>query len=900
MIDGATPAPGVDVAGGVDRLLAASPGLEAGFTLADKNWKQFNDNLRTLDSLRDPVLSALTHMLGALAATDVRLTSAGFQGLEDLRHDAALAEKLIDAIQTTWPTNVDRDAFDRDVAKAIDISRPKREDVDRWLRIVADNAYRRNESVAAGAELRKRLAETIDLITHGRVSPDEAGAFESASREARNTLADLEATAFTRRTLADGTFAAKLGQAQNRIESLRRFYHPQGPDEWLDALPSVATASGRVNAYWESWRKSLGEGLAKMVGDHALFAARQQATERLRTILDSLDRGFPPAPQIPNEVFMAAARDRREKAIGQLLEKIDPRDPKIDPPMLAASQEQYGQWATNLVGLSEDFPITREILGPDDHPDQKWKDKPDFWLDPTVQELIKTDVARLNQLAALDRASREEWVAAINGGGAVEVALKAWRMLASDRVHPAWPSTPDELAMECRFRQRLAASFKALKDPREAETALRDLAAAAPVQWRRYVRNASSEAMLQMAWKSRLAMGIDTAQIVKLSPAARYNLFLSCLHDAIKAGDDSSATEAIDGLAPAIANLPDQPSVAGLARRIARLSGPEAFADRKPEDVFTLALPGGARAMQFKRVEPPAARPFYLCITSVSVSQFIAIVDGADAWAQARQLPWPYEPGKPDLRRGPRTWEWVGSKIGVPALWLTPDVYNDYVPALRAGHKFNRMVLGDDVGGNPSPEHPIQYISAETALYVAGLCGCRLPTSAEWQAAWSEYEKALPPVRWNSAMRRGTPSARTLPAGPRAAGPTKGSSRLPGIHRPLGATPPLDRATTAFSFSNLSPRRAASSSAISSATSRNSRVTSPKTLKPGPTARPPMESTNLRPWRGIRCSSSAVRPCRRRRFRSTNRWRSPGSTKATPTSVCAWRSRPPPAHWPKK
>jgi formylglycine-generating enzyme required for sulfatase activity len=83
-----------------------------------------------------------------------------------------------------------------------------------------------------------------------------------------------------------------------------------------------------------------------------------------------------------------------------------------------------------------------------------------------------------------------------------------------------------------------------------------------------------------------------------------------------------------------------------------------------------------------------------------------------------------------------------------PLLWLTPEDMNDYPQAFRAG-RFNRMSLSERVGGNPGPDHPMQYISAQVALFYAALCDCRLPTPAEWQAAYATYEQTVPMEKWN-------------------------------------------------------------------------------------------------------------------------------------------------------
>jgi formylglycine-generating enzyme required for sulfatase activity len=750
LIDGVTPGPNVDVAAGIDRLLAAAPNVESGMALADSDWKKFTDRVNAIDAVHDPVLSALASGLQKSATSEVRLTDAGFGGLNELKNDGQLAQRIFDAIQNVWPTYVDRENFDREVAKSIDLKHPRRQDADTWLTLLAAHALRREERAVAAADLRKRLSDTLDLINHSKISPAESDAYDTATQAARSAIAGFEQSPFTRRMLDDGTFARKRDEVRNRIEGLRRFFHPELPEDWLNALAAVATASNRINEFWEAWRKVLRDSLPDMIKDHNLFVERQQVSEQMRSLLVALDQDFPPAPPFPNDPFMAAAKLRREQTIGRLLPLIDLHTAKLDADAVKSAKADFGQWTANLIALSRDFPITREILGPDDHPEKVWQtDKPEFWNDPAVQALIKDDVARINRLTALESASRSELIAAMTGATEAEVGIKAWRLLGVDSIRPPWPTEPGELMMELKFRQLLAKSFNALKDPAEADEASKELAEQAPIRWRRVVEYATSEETLQNAWKFREFFAGDPRLIAKLSPVARYDLYLSCLHTAIVLGDEGAARAALSGIGDAGGALTDRPAIAALAARTGRVAMKEAFADKNPADLFDLPLPGVPNALQFKRVEPSRGRPFYLCTTAISAGQFAAVLEAAGAWSQAKLLPWPYAPAKADTRRGPRTWEW-GAPItmATPLLWLTPDEYNDYPALLRAG-RFNRTSLSDAVGGNPSPDHPMQYVSAQVALYFAGICGCRLPAPVEWLAAYEGFEKNVTIDRWN-------------------------------------------------------------------------------------------------------------------------------------------------------
>lgn len=162
------------------------------------------------------------------------------------------------------------------------------------------------------------------------------------------------------------------------------------------------------------------------------------------------------------------------------------------------------------------------------------------------------------------------------------------------------------------------------------------------------------------------------------------------------------------------------------------------------------------KSLVFERVEPPteapmkdAARPFYLCTTAVPVDLFLSAVN--DHLSEFTPL-FP-DVGSGDSRAGPRSWEWVGKQARLTRFWLAavPTRQQDYPDTLR-GTRGGRS-LKDEVGGDPSYDHPIQYVTPEAAVYFAALLGSRLPTPEEWLAAHQmELQRAKAngaAVTWN-------------------------------------------------------------------------------------------------------------------------------------------------------
>jgi hypothetical protein len=105
-------------------------------------------------------------------------------------------------------------------------------------------------------------------------------------------------------------------------------------------------------------------------------------------------------------------------------------------------------------------------------------------------------------------------------------------------------------------------------------------------------------------------------------------------------------------------------------------------------------------------------------------------------------------------------------------------------------------VLAEQAGGPPEPDHPMQQISAQSALFFAGLCGCRLPTPREWQAAYEKYEKVGPTDRWNLRDQTWAQQQKYLAQTSNSHWPDDG------IFRPEGSNAPAGASATANNYSD--------------------------------------------------------------------------------------------------
>lgn len=752
LIAATQPRPWARVVDGIDHLLRVEPALKDKRADVESAWEQLRAHLSQLESTRDQTLNAFARSLRLSGADAVKLSDAGFEGLEKLHSTDELAGRLATAARSGWPGNVDATRLAADVRRDADLTHPRPQDMELWLNRFPLYSVRRTETALAAADLRKRLNAASDAVDNANSLPDERAIVDEDRASIDAAIDRLADARFIEKEFEDGTFAGQRDRIAARIDGLPKLVHPQKPVDWIKALPALKTASQKVNSYWEQWKQSQLASAGKSADQRGQLAAMKVRAEAMQTSLGELAKRFPAAPTDLPDAFNAAAQRRRDREIASLLRGIDPQAPQVDALKMTGASAAYEDWCATLRKLSQDFPIRKEFLSPDDRPDEKWALQDGFWNDPEIQQLVKADVDRLSQLRGLADEPREALVRTASESSQPELAFQAWRLLGRNELRPEWPGNAGEFAAELRMRRRLDQILAKLRDPSARAGTTDVLREQGPARWRRFVEVARGEADLQSAWELRNPFSVGPAQVANLSPVARYNLWLWQSRQALAENDQAALGQALDRLVTAAGELKDRPEAASLPARLSGASAKEPFADQNPGDLFRVALLGVQPPVEFKRVESQSGRSFYLCTTEVSVGQFAAAVEAAGAWKQAGELPWSYKPSQADVRRGPRSWEWVAqggvARLSPPQLWLTPDDANDFAPPLRAS-RFNRMSLAEAVGGGPSDQHPMQQVSAQAALWFAGICECRLPTAREWLTAYETYEKKGTIEQWN-------------------------------------------------------------------------------------------------------------------------------------------------------
>lgn len=752
LIVAAQPRPGAAVADAIDRIFRVQPLIERDQAQVETQQAELDANARRLDLTRDQLLQAFAHSLRTSAGQYLTLSDAGFQGLDQLTAEVALAHQLVDATRVNFPGNIDTQRLAQDLSSAGDLAHPTSRMMQLWLHNLPLYSLRTVETAVAAGELRRRLKYVDASIVRNGQSPSERDAFEHDRREAEAQINAFAQSHFIEKEFEDGSVAARQKGIAAEVDLLQKYSRPQTAADLVRALPSVSSASKRINDYWDSWKQAqLARKARSRDDDRAQIASLKVRANVLHTTLTDLDRAFPPVPADLSPSYAAVAQKHRDQEITKLLSGIDPQAPQVDALRATSAAASYGEWCATLHKLAQDFPIRKQFVTTDDRPDERWSLQDSFWRDADIQQLVKPDLERLAAVRQLAGAARAALVETARSSKSPELAFEAWRQLGQPRIQPAWPATPQELAAEAQMRGRLQPMLARIADAADRAAVLDSLREQGPSRWRQAVDQADSEAALAAVWGMRGDFGITAAQLDALPPVGRFNLWLWRVRREVAANDDASLQQSIAQLTRAASAMKDQPAAGRVASALSGTSRNQPFAEAQPGDRFKVALMGVLPALEFKRVEPKNGRPFYLSTTAVSMGQFAAVVDAAGAWEQCRQLPWAYLPGRHDLRRGPRVWEWTDGpspKMAPPQLWLTPEQDNDFAPELRAT-RFNRMVLSDAAGGMPSGQHPMQQISAEAALWFANLCGCRLPTSREWLIAYEQFEKTVPSAQWN-------------------------------------------------------------------------------------------------------------------------------------------------------
>ncbi len=365
-------------------------------------------------------------------------------------------------------------------------------------------------------------------------------------------------------------------------------------------------------------------------------------------------------------------------------------------------------------------------------------------------------LARLGSIAAgTDPAFLiKELRAAAGSGQVAEGWLALSRLRAPEQKNV--PTGGQELAVVSGAIAQLRDAAGRVSDAARAKDLSAKIDTAGRDMWRSYMARLdfSNAADLKSARDSMPALGLKDADLATLGGRERFNFMLADFRASLAGASDEQAgglvtkfRAEVQGLDPAVRD--QQGVVAALAglEQAVNVATPAA----PPPPDFSKLGPGlrgwsaqegkahGVDIVTYKKggselVFARANEGSMVLTTEVSLGQFTGAVSDAGKWSDFTKL----LPAKSNRSEGPRVWVWSidGDRIELATPAPAPGGFSkgwlaEWPDKIKAAYP---PAMADRIAP-PDLSMPMQYVSAAGAAYVAGLLGCRLPSTEEWAAA---------------------------------------------------------------------------------------------------------------------------------------------------------------------
>ncbi|HVS70480.1 MAG TPA: SUMF1/EgtB/PvdO family nonheme iron enzyme [Phycisphaerae bacterium] len=404
--------------------------------------------------------------------------------------------------------------------------------------------------------------------------------------------------------------------------------------------------------------------------------------------------------------------------------------------------------------------------------------------DETILTALKPITDRVQALLALDTQNDYAPVVADAESPAPELALSAWRKLATIPITEKNPALEDELKIQSHLKDLFSTltQDKRLTDA-HADALRQSLAQALPTRWKSWTDTLSTPETIQ--WALDHVKDFNVALSAQSNPRMMYN---QLLYDLRKANEQNLKEDQLKPIAttfvtqasalPAAGNPLIKGMLANLDKTIHQNAAAEASAagagpklagweqDKVKDGVNVFYYPSKAThtlALEFDRVTV-GDKQIFLSSTEIPVGVFIDVMNRSGKVAALNDANFPKEKqhwvkfppagGDQWVDVGPRSWKIVGANFSINDLWT----YTTF-PEMQIGNTdaYEPPYPAGTHVPNPSANAPVQAISPYTAMYFARLLGCRLPTSDEWHTAFLQFEStATSRDAWNL---RGTSSS---------------------------------------------------------------------------------------------------------------------------------------------
>jgi hypothetical protein len=567
---------------------------------------------------------------------------------------------------------------------------------------------------------------------------------------------------------AAGDLRALADELDLAVDAVRKYLStglsPSTIAEFATAQIGYSTA---INREWLRLRNAIAPNLTLEPGNQELFARLKNIYEGSAYLAST---NFLPSPGLTGSAYYRELKDKvestREAFLARLVQQHPaywrtgfPADFKSTPEVVAMRNE-YLKWRQNFDTLMADLDqLPRSLTtGAGDEALRlcaSCRSIPDFRdleQDPGLQPIL-TQVNLLEEVRTnTSPAELVDYATNARPDLTFAVAVKSWERLHDPQLGP-WPANLVQTKQEAQAQASLSASLERIRalDADQYETLRRQLAQGRQTLFQAVFRTLADADITEALQFLRETLGQGSLSDLD-SPSMRFNLLL---HDFRTSHDFAKMTVSqlvetrnqfvagVDALGPGITGRPELGRLADIRKLAFDQSGPsDASAaqlpfwtrqDRPEARVYSWTARNNRNyELEFVLLSPKNSPPYYLCTTELPVG---LVVD----WLTEHKtnlvdyIPWVKQRPTDDRRQGIRTWE---AEVDTPErrpIRISDAWQGSSWTTYWEGNESKEFQPGV---AKPDAMHPANYLPPKAAKFLAEALGFRLPTPAEWLAAY--------------------------------------------------------------------------------------------------------------------------------------------------------------------